>query len=340
MKKTALCITLIAIFLAYFSLGLKTSDDDYIKWVDFNVPYTIMHSAYKYDIESHDKEVHLKMHELLAYLAARNGNQFNIRRDTKSLSSLVSKLREGAKIEDLIEGNKKYFNYYLQAYSAIFAGFLGNYVTDDSQNNYGLIAYHPLAQGYGYGDYDDFGNSRNYGFKRLHLGHDIFGSTGTPIIAAENGTISEFGWNKYGGWRVGLRTTDGKRFYYYAHLRKNRPYAEGLKKGSKIQAGQVIGYMGSTGYSNKENQNMRVNPHLHFGLQLIFHESQVKGRNEIWIDVYNICKLLRLNRAKTQRDTETKEYKSVNLRRSMPQKKSALEFQENKGLQFKKTNAV
>jgi murein DD-endopeptidase MepM/ murein hydrolase activator NlpD len=76
--------------------------------------------------------------------------------------------------------------------------------------------------------------------------------------------------------------------------------------------------MGATGYSNKENKNMRTNPHLHFGIQLIFDESQIDGNGEIWIDVNNICKLLEHNRAKTVKNNETKEYTSVNLRRTIP----------------------
>ena len=44
-------------------------------------------------------------------------------------------------------------------------------------------------------------------------------------------------------------------YYYYAHLRQNYPYAEGLEEGSVVTAGDVIGYMGHTGYSTTENVN-------------------------------------------------------------------------------------
>ncbi len=47
-----------------------------------------------------------------------------------------------------------------------------------------------------------------------------YGSIGTPIVAVESGYIEALGWNQYGGWRVGIRSFDGKRYYYYAHLRK------------------------------------------------------------------------------------------------------------------------
>ena len=69
------------------------------------------------------------------------------------------------------------------------------------------------------------------------------------------------GWNKYGGWRIGIRSFDKKRYYYYAHLRKNRPFAEGLKEGQIVNAGDVIGYLGMTGYSDSENVNGMTIPH-------------------------------------------------------------------------------
>ena len=51
-------------------------------------------------------------------------------------------------------------------------------------------------------------------------------------------------------------------------------------------------YMGHTGYSAKENVNNIKMVHLHWGLQLIFDESQKEGNNEIWIDVYPLTRFL------------------------------------------------
>ena len=58
----------------------------------------------------------------------------------------------------------------------------------------------------------------------------------------------------------------------------------------------MIGYLGHTGYSSTENTNNIAEPHLHFGLQLIFDESQKEGNNEIWIDVYEITEFLNKNK--------------------------------------------
>ena len=138
------------------------------------------------------------------------------------------------------------------------------------------------------------------------------GSVGTPIIAVESGIVEALGWNKYGGWRIGIRSYDKMRYYYYAHLRKNHPYVTGLKEGQHVTAGDVIGYLGRTGYSTKENSNNIKKPHLHFGIQLIFDESQKECNNEIWINVYDIVNLLESNKAQVEKDEATKDYRNVN----------------------------
>ena len=165
-------------------------------------------------------------------------------------------------MEELAAGIKTY-DYYYEAYSAVLGGFLGTYEVevDDPEveggkrweRTYGLKAFSPIAKNYPYNDYDDFGSSRSYGYKRKHLGHDMMGATGTPIIAVESGTVEALGWNQYGGWRIGIRSFDGKRYYYYAHLRQNFPYHLDLEEGDVVMAGDVIGYLGHTGYSTTEN---------------------------------------------------------------------------------------
>ena len=64
---------------------------------------------------------------------------------------------------------------------------------------YGLKAFSPIAKNFPYQDFDDFGAARSYGFKRQHLGHDMMGQVGTPIIAVESGYVEAIGWNQYGG---------------------------------------------------------------------------------------------------------------------------------------------
>lgn len=64
-----------------------------------------------------------------------------------------------------------------------------------------------------------------------------------------------------------------------------------------------------TGYSVEENVNNINIPHLHFGMQLIFDESQVDSPNEIWINVYEIIEFLKQNRSEVYMSSEkTKDY--------------------------------
>ncbi len=176
---------------------------------------------------------------------------------------------------------------------------------------YGLKAFHPLAKNFSYSHYDDFGVARSYGYRRKHLGHDMMGQVGTPVIAVESGRVEAIGWNPYGGWRLGIRSLDGKRYYYYAHLRKDYPYQAILQEGSIVCAGDVIGYLGRTGYSQTENTNNIEEPHLHFGIQLIFDESQKESDNEIWIDCYEIIRFLSVNRSESVKKEGTKEWTRV-----------------------------
>lgn len=309
----------IAVHNLVFADRSSLYNDGIIKWVDFNVSYQALEKAMKLDIESYEKEVKLNWIEMLAYYAAKNGGNFK-RFKTSQLDNLAKQLNDGKTMEELTE-DLKYYPYYLEAYSAVLSGFLGEYeieVKDDSTEEgkkwvkkYGLKAFSPIAKNYYYSHYDDFGNSRDYGFSRKHLGNDLMGSVGTPIIAVESGVVEALGWNQYGGWRIGIRSLDSKRYYYYAHLRQNFPYHKELKEGSIVKAGDVIGYLGRTGYSTKENTNNIRQHHLHFGMQLIFHESQKEGNNEIWINVYNIVRLLSKNKSEVVKNRNTKDYNRV-----------------------------
>ena len=291
---------------------------EYIKWVDFKVTQTALEAAFNLDVGSYGDEVHLCWIELLAYLGAKYGGDFAKYRH-KDLSAIVARLNDGETIGE-ITAKMKHYNYYLKAYTAVLSGFVGTHRVQvrnsagdmEWQERYGLKAFHPLADGFGYSHYDDFGAGRNYGYRRKHLGHDMFGATGTPIIAVESGIVEELGWNRFGGWRVGIRSFCGERYHYYAHLRKNRPFHTDLVEvGQVIKAGDVIGYMGHTGYSNTENVNNIKETHLHYGLQLIFDPSQKEGNNQIWIDLLAITNFLEKNRSKVYRVTETKEFYRV-----------------------------
>ena len=285
----------------------KTSDD-FIKYVEFNVPYIALKKALNLDIASQKEEKKLNWIEILSYLAAKYGGNFK-RYKSNDMDVLVSKLKS-QDIEELTK-DMKYYKYFHEAYTAVLGGLVGTYKVN-GEEKYGLMGFSPIAKTFPYQHYDDFGASRSYGYKRLHLGHDMMAATGTPIIAVESGVVEALGWNQYGGWRIGIRSFDKKRYYYYAHLRQNRPYAANLAVGQTVTAGDVIGYVGHTGYSTNENVNNIKVSHLHFGLQLIFDESQKECVNEIWVNVYPLSMLLSQNKSEVYRESDTKEYYSKN----------------------------
>lgn len=297
---------------------LDESKKDYIKYVEFKVTAAAMNKALEYDVDTYGKKPHLSWIDLLAYLGARYGGDFG-RYRAADMDKLAERLKSGEKLADMT-ADMKYFSYYKEAYSAVLGGMVGKFKAESMdeatgkkswQTRYGLKAYHPVAKNFPYSEFDDFGVSRSYGYRRNHLGHDLMGQTGTPIVCVESGYVEAMGWNQYGGWRLGIRSFDGKRYYYYAHLRQNFPYNKALKEGSVVTAGDVVGYMGRTGYSTKENTNNIDTPHLHFGLQLIFDESQKEGIHEIWVSCYELSRFLYGHRSETAKVGETKEWSRV-----------------------------
>ncbi len=370
-SKLIIFVQLLILFFLVLSLCLKSREaaakntflpgqetqtepkQDFIHWVDFTVPASVLEKAFRLDISTCQDTVHLDWIELLAWLGARYGGDFSRFKQT-DLDALAERLK-GGETMDALAKDMKYYSYYHEAYTAVLGGMVGYFEqeidaadapvpaetgtqaanppeagaasesgaapgTDGTGQGapskvwvtkYGLKAYSPIAKGFPYNDYDDFGVARSYGFKRQHLGHDMMGQVGTPVIAVESGTVEALGWNQYGGWRIGIRSFDQKRYYYYAHLRKNYPYQSNLEVGSTVTAGDVIGYLGRTGYSTKENTNNIDTPHLHFGLQLIFDESQKEGNNEIWIDCYELVQFLHMNQSQVVKVEGTKEWTRI-----------------------------
>ena len=286
------------LILAFCAVPVKAET---IRWVDFNVPYESMKYAMDLDIATFDQEKHINWIDTLAVAACRTGGRCGIASVKKAAADLLADRAP----EELLGDLYQYYDYYHRSFSGALGGLVGSYaieVDGEWKPAYGLKAFSPIAAGYGYSHCSDFGVSRSFGFMRKHLGNDLMGGLGTPVVAVEGGVVEALGWNRYGGWRVGIRSFDSTRYYYYAHLQKDRPFAEGLEIGDVVQAGDLIGFMGRTGYSDKENVNNIETVHLHFGMELIFDESQKECNSEIWINVYDIVRLLSSHRSSIQKN--------------------------------------
>ncbi|MEW5728767.1 MAG: peptidoglycan DD-metalloendopeptidase family protein [Pseudomonadota bacterium] len=90
------------------------------------------------------------------------------------------------------------------------------------------------------------------GFNKMHKGIDFAVPTGTPIMVAGDGVVEKAGFNGAYGNYVRVRHSNGYSTAY-AHMSR---IAAGLRQGRRVNQGQIIGYVGSTGRS--------TGPHLHY----------------------------------------------------------------------------
>lgn len=167
-----------------------TADGNYIKWVEFHVTCEAMAAAYDLDVETYQDEIHLDWIELLAYVGAKNGGKFD-KNSVREIRKAAETLHSGEITMEKLTEDMEYYDYYLEAYSAVLGGMVGEFALSGEEGEvegtwhhyYGLKAFSPIAAGFDYSHYDDFGSSRSYGYRRPHLGHDMMGMIGTPKCA-------------------------------------------------------------------------------------------------------------------------------------------------------------
>jgi murein DD-endopeptidase MepM/ murein hydrolase activator NlpD len=87
---------------------------------------------------------------------------------------------------------------------------------------------------------------------------------GTPVVAADAGTVEKLFLSEAGGNTIYVRSTDRRTIHYYAHL---QAYAAGLAEGQPVRRGQRLGTVGSTGNADP------AAPHLHFAILRIAPEA-------------------------------------------------------------------
>ena len=90
------------------------------------------------------------------------------------------------------------------------------------------------------------------GFNKMHSGTDFAASMGTPIMASGNGVVTRARWCGGGGNCIKIKHNSTYQTIY-AHMKN---FARGIKEGTRVKQGQIIGYVGSTGKS--------TGPHLHY----------------------------------------------------------------------------
>lgn len=146
------------------------------------------------------------------------------------------------------------------------------------------LEYFPVAKSTNNLPFVDYDNSwnfeRTFGGKRGHEGCDIMAKVNErgvyPIVSATSGVIENIGWLSKGGYRVGIKSDNGV-YYYYAHLAE---YAD-INIGDRVNAGDLLGFMGDTGYSDVEGTVGNFDVHLHFGIYIYD-----KNGNEVSLNPY------------------------------------------------------
>lgn len=126
---------------------------------------------------------------------------------------------------------------------------------------------------------------RTYGGKRNHEGTDIMASIDEagyyPVVSMTDGAVEQVGWLEKGGWRIGVRSPQGN-YYYYAHLAS---YAKEWKPGDEVLAGDLLGYMGDSGYG-PEGTTGQFPVHLHVGIYVPLGADQEMAVNPYWMLKY------------------------------------------------------
>lgn len=129
---------------------------------------------------------------------------------------------------------------------------------------------------------DSWMAKRTYGGERGHEGTDLMPPVDQsgfyPVFSVTAGVVEKMGWLEKGGYRVGIRSPHGG-YFYYAHLSE---YEEGLCEGDEVEAGQLLGYMGDTGYG-PEGTTGQFEVHLHFGIYIQTPEKQEISVNPYWV---------------------------------------------------------
>lgn len=135
------------------------------------------------------------------------------------------------------------------------------------------------TDGYGVTFSDSWMESRTYGGQRTHEGCDLIAAVDKrghyPVVSISDGYVEKIGWLKLGGYRIGIRSPHGV-YFYYAHL---NDYAPDLKIGDEVRAGELLGFMGDTGYSEKEGTTGYFPVHLHVGIYLDDADGNEKSYN-------------------------------------------------------------
>ena len=103
-----------------------------------------------------------------------------------------------------------------------------------------------------------------------------------PVVSMSDGVVEKVGWLEKGGWRIGIRAPGGA-YLYYAHL---YGYSREWQEGDAVKAGELLGFMGDTGYSTVEGTTGNFEVHLHVGIYMKTDHEDEMSINPYWVLKY------------------------------------------------------
>lgn len=221
------------------------------------------------------KENDLDFAEVLTFYMLEN--DFSLESDEVKLYNIASFSEKVAKLK---ESNEYNFKNVYEAYAAVFND-IEYFPIPASSTEY------PIDISFS----DGWENERYYDDKlHLHEGTDIMANHRrgyVPIVSMTDGVVENVGWLELGGYRIGIRSESGG-YFYYAHLYK---YSEDFKTGDKVKAGELIGFMGDTGYGKAEGTVGKFDVHLHLGIYI-----KTKNYEELSVNPYAVLLYLKEKR--------------------------------------------
>lgn len=221
------------------------------------------------------KENDLDFAEVLTFYMLEN--DFLLKSDEVKLYNIASFSEKVAKLKESNENNFK--NVY-EAYAAVFND-IEYFPIPVSSTEY------PIDISFS----DGWENERYYDDKlHLHEGTDIMANHRrgyVPVVSMTDGVVENVGWLELGGYRIGIRSESGG-YFYYAHLYK---YSEDFETGDKVKAGELIGFMGDTGYGKAEGTVGKFDVHLHLGIYI-----KTKNYEELSVNPYAVLLYLKEKR--------------------------------------------
>lgn len=294
-----LTIFLMFSFLAkYKAQTYEENLKQYKKLSNCVAPTNVMEKALKADVKATSEGKEAKFTKIISFLAAKylgNWSQFK----EKDLDEIVEKLCDEEKEKDLMHIYSNY-PYFKEFYETLFSQYVGKYTISKTTENeeqsnffeerYGLKAYSPIAYGYKPSFCDDFDNEVNFAKQKGHFGNDIAVKKGTPFVAVESGIIDRIH-NEGKINQIELKSFDGKRRYIYSNCNEKKPFADGIKKGAVVFAGQLLGFVGCSDCCEKGGAKILNCPYLHFAIKISL-KTENEAKREIYVDAYNILKFL------------------------------------------------